>query len=178
MKQERRNQWLIRGGSHHALGHRNNGNLCGRNLSHSPGMVAGIALVALTLGRHLRRKCFAHRPQDRTADMLQHPFELFTMPYRERLNYMRGRRVFTESTRLEHSRYYRVRESTGLCGPTLAIRHASVKDGNCSTSMKWFRSVRCCMRNRCRVNADVIVHRMIARTSVPATPLLRSRPRE
>lgn len=56
---------------------------------------------SLTLERHLQRKRFAHRPQDRTADMLQHPFELLTMPYRERLNYMRGRRVLAESTRLE-----------------------------------------------------------------------------
>lgn len=76
------------GGRYHALGHLNCRNLCGRNLCHSPGVVAGVMNSHVQHWSRLLNET-ALGGREGFADYLPYtPIELLTVPYRDRLSCM------------------------------------------------------------------------------------------
>lgn len=76
------------GGRYHALGHLNCRNLCGRNLCHSLGVVAGVMNSQVQHLSHLPDE-MALGGREGFADYLPYtPLELLTGPYRDRLSCM------------------------------------------------------------------------------------------
>ena len=75
----------------YALGHLNCGNLCGRNLCHTLGVVAGVMDSQVQHAVHLQDETALGDREQLAACLPYTPFDLLFVPYRDRLSCMAQR---------------------------------------------------------------------------------------